>query len=197
MCYANFTQHSGCGHIGESSTQPLTLCDTALHRLYALRGPNSPPLASPVHHQPGVFPPPKRSASMRRFLSLSQTLSLSRTPSSASRTARAGAGGADGRSTPRSAAASFSPTTTVAADIDYASLPVHQLNAVKCAEPVRRSQVASDMDVCPECKRALVDMRSMLERYALLRLPTCLFFPFFSNFFLSLGGNRANHVVQV
>ncbi|KAF2437237.1 hypothetical protein P171DRAFT_459306 [Karstenula rhodostoma CBS 690.94] len=163
MCYANFTQHSGCGHIGGSSTRPLTLCDDAIQRLYSLRGPNSPPISSPTQ-QNTFFPPPRRSASKRRFFSLSQT--LSRTSSIASRSSRSSAGtGVDGRPAPRSAAASFSPSTTVAADIDYASLPVHQLNAVKCREPIRRSQVASDMDVCPECKKALVDMRSMLERY--------------------------------
>ncbi|KAL5412276.1 hypothetical protein PMIN04_009925 [Paraphaeosphaeria minitans] len=163
MCYANFTQHSGCGHIGESSTQLVTLCDEAIQRLYSLRGPNSPSISSPT--QPtSFFPPPKCSASKRRFLSLSQT--LSRTSSIAPRFSRSsGSTSVDGRSAPRSAAASFSPITTVAADIDYANLPVHQLNAVKCRELISRSQVANNMDVCPECKKALVDMRSMLERY--------------------------------
>lgn len=152
MCYTNFTQHSGCGHIGESSTQPLTLCDDAIHGLYSLRGPNSPPISPQT---PQFFAPPKRSASKRRFLSLSQT--LSRASSTTSRQS--------GRSSVRSANSSFTPSTTVPVNVDYASLPVHQLNAVKCKEPVRRSQVASDMDVCPECKKALMDMRSMLERY--------------------------------
>ena len=65
----------------------------------------------------------------------------------------------------RSASANFTPSTTVQANVDYTGLPEHQLNAVKCEDPIRRSQVASDMDVCPKCKRALEDMRTMLERY--------------------------------
>ncbi|KAF1979248.1 hypothetical protein BU23DRAFT_549264 [Bimuria novae-zelandiae CBS 107.79] len=152
MCYANFTQHSGCGHIGESCTQPLTLCDDAIQRLYSLRGPNSPLISPPATQ---FFAPPNRSASKRRFFSLSGT--LSRSSSTVSRQSE--------RPSLRSANPSFTPTTTVPVDIDYKGLPEHQVNAVKCKVPVRRSQVASEMDVCPECKKSLNDMRSMLERY--------------------------------
>lgn len=154
MCYANFTQHSGCGHLGPSTTAPLTLCDAALSRLHALRGPNSPPL-TPA--SPAPLAPPKRSASKRRFLSLSQT--LSRSSSSAS--------GAPARAASvRSTAASFSPSTTVPVDIDYAALPAHQVGAVRCgeADTVRRSKVAGEMDVCEGCRGAMGEMRRMLER---------------------------------
>ena len=160
MCYANFTQHSGCGHIGESQTRPVTLCDHALRRLFELRGPNSPPLSEPAAAHGVHGPPQKRSASKRRFFSLSGT--LSRTASVTSRrTASTGPGVR--RST--SAASSFTPTTTVLTQLDYATLPQHQLNAVRCAELVRRSQVAIEMDVCQNCKTALMAMRNMLERY--------------------------------
>ncbi|KAF2129201.1 hypothetical protein P153DRAFT_375740 [Dothidotthia symphoricarpi CBS 119687] len=158
MCFHNSTQHNGCGHIGEAHTQPWTLCEIALRRLSDLRGPNSPLLSLPP---PRDVPPPKRSSSTRRFLSLSNTLSRSATTSSvASRRTNPGP-------TVRPSRASISgfdpldPPTS----LDYATLPDHQLLAVRCAVPVNRTRVTRDMDVCKSCKRWIVDMRHMVERY--------------------------------
>ncbi|KAF1923859.1 uncharacterized protein M421DRAFT_104156 [Didymella exigua CBS 183.55] len=157
MCYHNFTQQlpiltttsNGCGHIGESHQQPWTLCQSAVHRLNDLRGPMSPPLSPTVPHPA----PMKRSGSTRRFFSLSQT--ISRSASSASRRTV---------STPDANDAYFSPTDPGAA-LNYATLPDHQLNAVRCHTPSKRSQISREMDVCKECKRWIGDMRRMVERY--------------------------------
>lgn len=51
------------------------------------------------------------------------------------------------------------------ATLNYATLPDHQLNAVRCTDPIKRSQISRQMDVCKECKRWVGDMRGMLERY--------------------------------
>ncbi|KAJ8118528.1 hypothetical protein OPT61_g507 [Boeremia exigua] len=113
----------------------------------------SPPL-SPAVPNPA---PVKRSASTRRFFSLSQT--ISRSASTASRRAV---------SSPDSAQEStyFTPITAEPVNaINYATLPDHQLNAVRCAEPTKRSQISREMDVCKECKRWIGDMRNMIERF--------------------------------
>ncbi|KAF9694551.1 hypothetical protein EKO04_007643 [Ascochyta lentis] len=170
MCYHNFTQqvptsksfensllihsHNGCGHIGESHHQPWTLCDTAMHRLNDLRGPMSPPLSPPASNSAPV----KRSSSTRRFFSLSQT--MSRSASTASRRTV---------SSPEDARDSngyFSPTAfPEAATLNYATLPDHQLKAVRCCKPTKRTQISREMNVCKECKRWIGDMRSMIERF--------------------------------
>jgi hypothetical protein len=49
--------------------------------------------------------------------------------------------------------------------LDYATLPDHQLAAVKCAEPEKRTHVSREMNVCKSCQRGIADMRSMLQRY--------------------------------
>jgi len=49
--------------------------------------------------------------------------------------------------------------------LDYATLPDHQLVAVRCTNPTKRTHVSREMDVCKTCKRWLDDMRSMLGRY--------------------------------
>jgi hypothetical protein len=49
--------------------------------------------------------------------------------------------------------------------LDYATLPDHQLVAVRCTNPTKRTHVSREMDVCKTCRRWLDDMRSMLGRY--------------------------------
>lgn len=49
--------------------------------------------------------------------------------------------------------------------LNYATLPDHQLNAVRCGNAIKRTQISRQMDVCKECKRWIGDMRSMIERY--------------------------------
>jgi hypothetical protein len=49
--------------------------------------------------------------------------------------------------------------------LDYSTLPDHQLNAAKCSNPTKKTQISRDMNVCKECKRWIGDMRSMIERY--------------------------------
>ncbi|KAH7088787.1 hypothetical protein FB567DRAFT_318216 [Paraphoma chrysanthemicola] len=161
MCFHNYTQHNGCGHLGESHTHPWTLCDAALQRLNGLRGPNSPPLSSPVQN----FQPPKRASSTRRFFSLSQTLSRSNTTASTS--SRRTTSGPPG--TPRDSLSSHGSWTPAAAApataLNYDTLPDHQLLAVRCSNPTRRTHVSREMDVCKVCKGWVNDMRSMLVRY--------------------------------
>ncbi|KAH7395302.1 hypothetical protein DE146DRAFT_659740 [Phaeosphaeria sp. MPI-PUGE-AT-0046c] len=151
MCLHNYTTHNGCGHVAESHTRPWTLCDAAMHRLNGLRGPNSPPMSPPI----SSFAPPKRTSSTRRFFS------LSRSNTSASRRTISGP---PGPVTPRdsmSSGGSYIATLT----LDYATLPDHQLNAVRCTQPMKSTHVSREMDVCKTCKRGLNDMRSMLARY--------------------------------
>jgi hypothetical protein len=156
MCHHNFVQHNGCGHIGESHSAPWTLCASALARLSALRGPNSPPLS------PAAGAPPKRTPSTRRFLSLSRTLSRS----------ASGAGArpvqvASSRSSMMSGAGSVGEEYFGAPEmeIDTASVPAHQVQAVKCAAPTKRTRVSSEMKVCKECARWIADMRSLVQRF--------------------------------
>lgn len=111
----------------------------------------SPPL-SPALPNPA---PVKRSASTRRFFSLSQT--ISRSASTASRRAVSPDSSAE--------ASYFSPTSESVKVLDYATLPDHQLTAVRCADPTKRSQISREMNVCKECKRWIGDMRNMIERY--------------------------------
>ncbi|KAF2027654.1 hypothetical protein EK21DRAFT_91307 [Setomelanomma holmii] len=159
MCFHNYTQHNGCGHIGESHTHPWTLCNAALQRLNDLRGPNSPPLSPPV----ATFQPPKRTSSTRRFFSLSHALSRSNTTASTS--SRRTASGPPG--TPRDSTSSHGSYTPAMASmaLNYATLPDHQLVAVRCTNSTRRTHVSREMDVCKVCKRWVDDMRSMLGRY--------------------------------
>jgi hypothetical protein len=49
--------------------------------------------------------------------------------------------------------------------VDCAALPAHQLNAVRCAEPTKRTRVSSEMNVCKECQRWIGDMRYLVQRY--------------------------------
>src|SRR5690242_6912 len=151
----DFTDESsnGCGHIAESHHQPWTLCNAALNRLNDLRGPMSPPL-SPAAPNPA---PVKRSGSTRRFFSLSQTISRS-----ASTASRRTVSSPD----PSNDTSYFLPTTAEPVNtINYATLPDHQLNAVRCAEPTKKSQISRKMDVCKDCKKWIGDMRTMVERY--------------------------------
>lgn len=143
---------NGCGHIGESHHQPWTLCDTAVNRLNDLRGPMSPPL-SPAAPNPA---PVKRSGSTRRFFSLSQTISRS-----ASTASRRTVSSPD----PSNEASYFTPTLEPMNAINYDTLPDHQLNAVRCPEPIKKSQISREMNVCKDCKRWIGDMRNMIERY--------------------------------
>jgi hypothetical protein len=53
------------------------------------------------------------------------------------------------------------PTTT----LDYSTLPDHQLLAVKCSTPIKRTHVSREMVVCKDCTKYLGQMRSMLQRY--------------------------------
>jgi hypothetical protein len=57
---------------------------------------------------------------------------------------------------------SMAPPTTA---LDYATLPDHQLLAVKCTNPTKRTHVSREMVVCKTCKRWIDDMRSMLRIY--------------------------------
>lgn len=111
----------------------------------------SPPL-SPVVPDPA---PVKRSASTRRFFSLSQT--ISRSASTASRRTISSPA-------PTDANGYFSPSEPSTL-LNYVTLPDHQLNAVRCQNPSKRTQISRDMNVCKECKRWIGDMRSMVERY--------------------------------
>ncbi|KAF1838038.1 hypothetical protein BDW02DRAFT_565301 [Decorospora gaudefroyi] len=159
MCFHNYTQHNGCGHIGESHTQPWTLCDDAVQRLNDIRGPSSPPFSPPTANFPA---PPKRSSSTRRFFSLSGT--LSRTSTNASTTSRRATSG-PGATTPRSSDSSNGSYTPITTALDYSTLPDHQLSAVKCAEPTKRTNVSREMVVCKDCARWIGQMRNMIQRY--------------------------------
>jgi hypothetical protein len=151
MCFHNYTQFNGCGHVGEVHTHPWTLCDLALNRLNDLRGPNTPPL-SPAATS---FVPPKRTASTRRFFSRSNTTASRRTIS-----------GPPGPASPRdSSSSNGSYTYAPSVELNYATLPDHQLLAVKCAQPQKSTRVSREMAVCKTCKRWIEDMRSMLVRY--------------------------------
>jgi hypothetical protein len=111
----------------------------------------SPPLSPATP----TYAPPKRTSSTRRFFSLSRSnTAVSR------RTLSGGAG------TPRDSLqshGSYSPA--LSATLDYATLPDHQLLAVKCAHPVKSTHVSREMDVCKTCRRWIDDMRYMLGRY--------------------------------
>jgi hypothetical protein len=158
MCFHNFTSHNGCGHVGESHTQPWTLCDDAIARLNAYRGPGSPPI-SPAAVS---YAPPKRSGSTRRFFSLSR----SSTTASHQRTISETLPALSRDSTSSSGSYTPAPASAVqGVALNYASLPDHQLFAVKCEKPIKSTHVSREMDVCKTCKRALADMRSMLARY--------------------------------
>jgi hypothetical protein len=146
MCLHNYTQHNGCGHVAPSHTHPWTLCDGAVNRLNELRGPMTPPLSPQVMSAA----PPKRSSSTRRFFSRS----LSRSNTSASRRT------IQGVPTPVSSNGSYT-----LAPIDCATLPDHQLVAVRCAQPEKSTRVSREMDVCKTCKEWLENMRSMIVRY--------------------------------
>ena len=111
----------------------------------------SPPLSPPT-----AGAPVKRSASTRRFFSLSQT--ISRSTSTASRRTVSSLDDA------RDSSTYFSPVEPANA-LNYATLPDHQLNAVRCGDPTKRTQISREMNVCKECKRWIGDMRSMIERY--------------------------------
>ncbi|RMZ72662.1 heme binding [Pyrenophora seminiperda CCB06] len=141
MCYHNYSQHNGCGHIGESHNHPWTLCDAAVQRLNDLRGPGSPPVSPPATN---FHAPPKRTSSTRRFFSLSGQLSRSSTSASLSSSRRGTSG----------------PSA-----LDYSTLPDHQLVAVKCDAPVKRTHVSRDMAVCKDCARWITQMRHMIQRY--------------------------------
>ncbi|OAG20287.1 hypothetical protein CC77DRAFT_900024, partial [Alternaria alternata] len=159
MCYHNYSQHNGCGHIGESHTHPWTLCDTAIETLNRIRGPNSPPVSPPAVN---FASPPKRSSSTRRFFSLSGQLSRSST--NASINSRRAVSGPSGATTPRtsdSSAGSYNCTTT----LDYSTLPDHQLAAVRCEVPVKRTHVSREMVVCKDCAREIGHMRNMIRTY--------------------------------
>jgi hypothetical protein len=145
MCHHNFVQHNGCGHIGEAHTEPWTLCSTAVARLDTVRSPFAQPLSPPSS------PPPKRTASTRRFLSLSRTLSRSSTHPSAPGSPRSSMGG--------------DYFSAVAPPIDYSSIPEHQIAAARCEAPTKRTRISSEMNVCKECLRGIADMRSLVQRY--------------------------------
>jgi hypothetical protein len=53
------------------------------------------------------------------------------------------------------------PTTA----LDYSTLPDHQLAAVKCADPIKRTHVSRGMVVCKDCEKWIGQMRSMIQRY--------------------------------
>ncbi|EOA86786.1 hypothetical protein ACJQWK_08218 [Exserohilum turcicum] len=156
MCFHNYSQHNGCGHIGESHEHPWTLCDAAIQRLNDLRGPGSPPLSPPAT-VPSSPPKHKRAPSTRRFFSLSGQLSRSNTSTSTS--SRRSASSAPRKSD--SSAGSYTYTV----ELDYATLPDHQLAAVRCAEPTRRTHVSRGMVVCKDCARWIEAMRTMIHFY--------------------------------
>jgi len=160
MCYHNYSQHNGCGHIGESHKQPWTLCDAAVQRLNDLRGPGSPPVSPPATN---FHASPKRASSTRRFFSLSGQLSRSSTSASSSSSRHANSG-SSGAATPRTSQSSAGSYTYTAA-LDYSTLPDHQLVAVKCDAPVKRTHVSRDMAVCKGCARWIGQMRHMIQRY--------------------------------
>jgi hypothetical protein len=56
-------------------------------------------------------------------------------------------------------------TPALSAALNYATLPDHQLVAVKCEQSIKSTHVSREMDVCKTCKRWIDDMRSMLVRY--------------------------------
>ncbi|KAF2473614.1 uncharacterized protein BDR25DRAFT_124120 [Lindgomyces ingoldianus] len=155
MCYHNYTRHPGCGHLGESHTQPWTLCHTAEQRLSNLRGPVSPPLTSPLLISSSSMPPPKRHT---RIFSLSKITRATSTITTKS-TRRAVS---DSTSYPRTSTSSSSSNSPA-----LSPLTDHELEFARCKAPTRRTQIASGMpmDVCKECRKSIQDMRNMLERY--------------------------------
>ncbi|KAL5117860.1 hypothetical protein ACEQ8H_004178 [Pleosporales sp. CAS-2024a] len=173
MCFHNYSQHSGCGHLGESHTQPWELCNVAISKLHRLRGPMSPPL-SPAPTSSAL---PKRSPSTRRFFSLSrsnttasQRMSNSYLPAtpceSTSSTATTGTATPATPATPTPPPPPPPPPAPPAAQLlDYSTLADHELKAVRCATPIERTHVSRQMAVCKNCARWLDDMRSMLARY--------------------------------
>ncbi|EAT83949.2 hypothetical protein HBH56_157770 [Parastagonospora nodorum] len=155
MCYHNYTSHNGCGHLGESHKQPWTLCPKAIARLNEHRGgPSSPPLSPPATD--AFAAPPKRSSSVRGFFS------LSRSNTTASRRTISGSSIGTARD---SSSSNGSYTYAPSVELNYANLPDHQLAAAKCAQPIKRTHVSREMDVCKICKRWISDMRSMIIRY--------------------------------
>ncbi|KAF2182473.1 hypothetical protein K469DRAFT_233931 [Zopfia rhizophila CBS 207.26] len=157
MCYHNYTCHNGCGHIGESHISPITLCADAEQRLALRRGPMSPPLpTSPPPKNTFPFPPPKhRPTSKLHKRIASFSASISRTTSSAS------------MASSRRAVSGPSRTSTSSFASSGAELGIadHELEAVKCERPQKRSLVSNGMDVCKECGKWVREMRFMLERF--------------------------------
>lgn len=156
MCYHNYTQHNGCGHIGEMHNTPWTLCSAAQKRLSDLRGPMSPPLfpaAAPAQNAMPSRKPSKLGKILSAGLSRSATSSSSgtyRTVSGASSISRT------------------STSSTIATPVEgTAGIPDHQLEAVKCTgyDVQTRTNVSSEMEVCKECQKWIREMRFLIERY--------------------------------
>ncbi|KAF2277299.1 uncharacterized protein EI97DRAFT_466191 [Westerdykella ornata] len=167
MCYHNYTQHNGCGHIGERHSSPWKLCAEAERRLVELRGPSaimSPPLdranSTPFFSQsrnPGKL--------SKRFASFSLSRSGT-TASSSSATRRALSGPVSPVSSSRTSTSSrFSSLGENV--VSGHGIPDHQFEAVRCkGDAVEvRTTVTSDMEVCKECKIWIGEMRFMIERY--------------------------------
>ncbi|KAF1992715.1 hypothetical protein P154DRAFT_528265 [Amniculicola lignicola CBS 123094] len=157
MCYHNYTQHSGCGHLGECHTQGWTLCAQAERRLADYRGPMSPPLSPPEYN---MGPPPKRnSTSAAKFTKrmFSFPTNLARHASSTTQSSRRAV---SGPSISRASTSSYVSTND-------AGIRDHEWEVAKCKgdDVTRRTMVSSEMEVCKECMRWIKEMRFMIERY--------------------------------
>ncbi|KAF2248970.1 hypothetical protein BU26DRAFT_309303 [Trematosphaeria pertusa] len=161
MCWHNYTQHSGCGHIGEcyghNKFQP---CDAAWQRLAAQRGPSSPP-PIPQHITFPLGPPPKPASKgsliKRPFRSMSN--SVKRSPTTASTTSTRSASNPT-ESIPRSSTSSFSATGGL-----VWGMSDHEWEMYQCTPLTERVIVSSGKStLCPECKKWVDEMRDMLFR---------------------------------
>ncbi|KAF2268698.1 hypothetical protein CC78DRAFT_529698 [Lojkania enalia] len=155
MCFHNYTQHNGCGHIGEVHDCPWALCADAEKRLAEYRGTTtlpSPPLSPPTMS----FPLQKRRSTTKRFFSFNTP---SRHTSSASTSSR--------RTVSQPPNSLSRASTSSFADSGNGGIADHELEAVKCrGEKIeRRTMVSNEMQVCKECKKWIREMRFMIERF--------------------------------